>query len=68
MGELVRCRDNYLGHEQMVTREWLERWPEDYTVLEGAEDNPVPDGAELPVEDPPGDDEPLDGADEKEQV
>jgi hypothetical protein len=41
MPDFVLARDNYRGVEQMVSTTWLARWPDDYTVLDGAD--PVPE-------------------------
>jgi len=43
---LIRVINNHTGDEGEVDEAWLERWPEDFTALDG-DGNAVP-----PVEDP----------------
>lgn len=57
MAEFVRAKDNYTGTEREVSTEWIERWPEDYTVLNT---DPV-------QEKPARTKTPVDGKHEKEQ-
>lgn len=58
MTKFVRAKDNYTGEVREVSTEWLDRWPEDYTVLDGTD--PVPEKPARP-------NKPSDGKHDKEQ-
>lgn len=43
----VEAKNNYTGEVQMVAEEWLERWPEDYTIVNAPKGEKPSDGSQV---------------------